>query len=173
MRQNRILVTKDHFLYIAACDKTGDELWAGYEKGAQVQTANVIGIQVKGTTNTFSRDEQEMWNAHQSGEGPVAIVRKDLANFGIVSTSECVLFASVVARENSFSSQFRDLMIMTATPKETVEITGNQNNTVDVREKCKHYQKRDLNNFDPLPPEEIDPDTILDSDINIVYVGES
>ena len=173
MRQNRILVTKDHFLYIAACDKTGDELWAGYEKGFPIQTANVIGIQVKGSTNTFSRDEHETWNAHQSGEGPVAIVRKDLANFGLVASSNCVVFASVIPREYFFSAQFNKLLLVTASPREAHEISTERDKTVDLRLKCKSYQKRDLNTFDHVVYDDLDTDTISDSDIDIVYVGEN
>ena len=102
MRQHRVFMTKDHLIYIVSCNKARDELWCGGKENNIIKTTNAIGFLFGGTANSFFRDKQGAWNSHASLTSPVAQVRQNFSNFGMVSASNCSSFGAIVERENSF-----------------------------------------------------------------------
>jgi len=169
MRQNRIIITKDHLIYVAACNEVGDELWAGDIENNAIKTTNTIGIIFNGTANSFYKNEQGVWNPYISGGNLMGLVRRNFSDFGFVSTSNSVSFGAVIAREHSFvagnEGTYKMSEISTENEKEKIQ-TGTE--TIYMNLKCKAYQKRDLNSFDEIPIEQIDINMISDSEIEMI-----
>ena len=163
MKQNKIIITKDHLIYVAACNDIGDELWSGDVENNAIKTTNTIGIIFNGTANSFYKDEQGIWNPYISGGNLMGLVRRNFSDFGFVSTSNSVAFSAVIAREHSFvaGNEADHVLseISTADEKEEIQIGSN---TIYMELKCKAYQKKDLYTFDAIPINEINIDMILD-----------
>jgi len=180
MRQNRFIATKDHFLIIAASNELGDELWAGHLefRGAKfsTQTTNAMGFLVKGSVNSFinTSDQGEDWHHYAEASHPVMMIRdKGFTNFGIVSTSDETVFGSILTKKSVFSGQNEALVAGSIKHLERLSIESSEGKTVNVAQKCKAYQKRDLSTFEPIEQLPIDIHTISDSDIQIDIEEES
>jgi len=175
MRQNKFIVTKNHFLMLAGSNEIGDELWAGHvefnKDDFENKQINSIGFIVSGTVNSFMNSSDDLanvsWEPYASASAPLMLPRKSFTNFGIVSTSEKSMFGSIQARENIFSGQNVSVMYGILKEQEKTKIKSEEQETVNVSDKCKIYRKRDLNNFMLVPEEPLNIHTILDSEIEI------
>ena len=175
MRQNKFIVTKNHFLLIAGSNEVGDELWAGhveFNKGNfENKQLNAIGFIVSGTVNSFMNTSDDLadisWEPYISVSAPLMLPRKNFTNLGIVSTSERSMFGSIQVRENVFSGKNISVFQGILEEQEKVKIISEEEETVNVSDKCKIYRKRDLNNFILIPEEPLNIHTILDSEIEI------
>ena len=171
MRQNKILVTKNHFLYVAASNENLDELWAGLseyvpESGYQPQTTNTIGFVLTGSANAFVRDANSNWNSFAAISSPSILMRKNFYNVGIVSTSNSTLFGCIQRREDIMSGQNQFIINPTSTESEKNQIKI-PNQSVDVKYKCKARNLRDPITFDRIDAPSMDISIIPDTDIEI------
>jgi hypothetical protein len=165
-------MTKDHLIYIVSCNKARDELWCGGKENNIIKTTNAIGFLFGGTANSFFRDKQGAWNSHASLTSPVAQVRQNFSNFGMVSASNCSSFGAIVERENSFvAGDGNDIQLGAITSKNEKKKIQTSNETIYMGPKCKTYQQRDLYTFDEIPIEQVDINMILDSEIEMI-LGE-
>ena len=176
MRQNKFIITKDHFLMLAGSNEIGDEMWAGHIEFSQTNVfenkkIDSIGFIVSGTVNSFVNSSDDLanvsWEPYATASAPLMLPRKNFTNFGIVSTSENSMFGSIQARENVFSGQNVSVLRGILKEQEETKIKSEEQETVNVSLKCKRYKKRDLNNFMIIPEEPLNIHTILDSEIEI------
>lgn len=173
MRQNRFIATKDHLILLAASNEIGDELWAGSleyreRESFQVQTTNAIGFLVRGTVNTFinTSNTGESWTPYTSASQPLMIIRDNFIDFGLVSTADNTLFGSLIPKELIFSSQ-NGVVVGENLDQYEEHVIKSTDQTVDVRRKCKVYQKRDVNTFEGIDQEPLNINAISDSDIQV------
>jgi len=160
---------------LAGSNEIGDELWAGHvefnKDDFENKQINSIGFIVSGTVNSFMNSSDDLanvsWEPYASASAPLMLPRKSFTNFGIVSTSEKSMFGSIQARENIFSGQNVSVMYGILKEQEKTKIKSEEQETVNVSDKCKIYRKRDLNNFMLVPEEPLNIHTILDSEIEI------
>ena len=85
----------------------------------------------------------------------------------LILSFEKSMFGSIQARENIFSGQNVSVMYGILKEQEKTKIKSEEQETVNVSDKCKIYRKRDLNNFMLVPEEPLNIHTILDSEIEI------
>lgn len=173
MRQNKFIATKDHFILIAASNEIGDELWAGNleyrdRESFQVQTTNAIGFLARGTVNTFinTSNTGESWIPYTSASHPLMLIRENFTDFGLVSTSNNTLFGSLIPKEMIFSGQ-NNLVVGENLDYDEEHLIKTTDHSVDVRRKCKVYQKRDVNTFEGIEQEPLNINVIPDSDIQV------
>ena len=174
MRQNRFIATKDHFIMLAASNEVGDVLWSGHvefrrpEDSFETRTSNTIGFIVRGSVNTFvnSSDTGEDWSFYSTATSPVGLVRKNFSDFGVVATSNSVMFGGVFSKKGIFTGQTEYILRGNVQPleRETIE---SSNQTVSIQKKCKVYQKRDVNTFEGIEQEDLNIHTIPDSEIEL------
>ena len=172
MRQNKFILTKDHFIAVFASNETGDELWAGYieyrdNDEYSTRTSNSIGFVTRGSVNSFynTSNTGESWNHYITASSPLMLVRKNFTNLGLVSTSNNTVFGSIHRKENIFSGQHKVVIKQNFNPTEISSLESDE--TVDVKRKCKVYQKRDVNTFDTVSQEDLNIHTIPDSEIEL------
>ena len=174
MRQNKFVATKDHFIMLAASNETGDALWSGHVEFRRqdgsfgVRTLNAIAFLVRGSVNTFinSSDTGEDWRYYSEASSPVALIREDFTDFGVVSTSNSVLFGSIISKENLFTGQTEYILgeNVNELEKSTIE---SSDQTVAIQKQCKVYAKRDLNTFAGVEQEPLNIHVIPDSEIQV------
>jgi len=159
-----MLATKDHFILMASSNKVGTELWSGYTEGFNVQTTNAIGILCTGEVSAFLR-ANNTWDAYTDAQAPLALVRPHFNDFGIAAKTEVVRFSCIVPREFHVLEQYSELS--NASFKEIEKIQKTKE-TVDVFQKCKYYETRDLDTFEIIKQELLNvSDYISDSDVEI------
>ena len=174
MRQNKFIATKDHFIMVAASNEVGDVLWSGHvefrrpDTPFETRTSNTIGFLVRGSVNTFmnSSDTGEDWSFYSTATSPVGLIRKNFSDFGIVATSNSVMFGGVFSKKGIFTGQTEYILRGNVEPveREAIEST---NQTVSVQKKCKVYNKRDVNTFSVIEQEPLNIDVISDSEIQV------
>ena len=172
MRQTKIIVTKNHFLYIAASNEKTDELWAGlteYEDANDFyqHTTNTIGFILNGTTNAFVRNANSNWDAFASISSPSILMRKNFYNVGLVTSSDTgCLFGGIQHRNHVMSGQNRKIVNPSATDKEKSQIRM-AGNSLELMYMCKARAKRDVNTFEIIDPPVADINIIPDSEVEI------
>ena len=173
MRQNKFIATKDHFILIAASNEIGDELWAGHleyreRQAFHVQTTNALGFLVRGAVNTFinTSNTTPSWIPYASASYPLMLIRENFTDFGLVSTSNNTLFGSLIPKEMIFSGQ-NERLIGENLDQYEEHVIKTTDQSVDVRRKCKVYQKRDVNTFEGIEQEPLNINVIPDSDIQV------
>ena len=163
MRQNKFIATKDHFVMIAASNEMGDELWAGsleYRRHKFTpRVANTIGFLIRGSANSFHNlsSNGENWQPYESATAPLALIRKNFVDFGLVSTSNDTFFGAIATRDSVLSGQTEIMVKSNLSQDEYENLSGSD--TIEVQRKCKVHNKRDMNTFESI-------DVVLD--INIV-----
>ena len=88
MRQNKFIVTKNHFLMLAGSNEIGDELWAGHvefnKDDFENKQINSIGFIVSGTVNSFMNSSDDLanvsWEPYASASAPLMLPRKSFTN---------------------------------------------------------------------------------------------
>ena len=163
MRQARMVATKDHFILIASSNKVGTELWAGYGEEFNVQVANTIGFLCAGEVSSFLKTGNS-WNAYTTVESPFLLVRPHFGNLGIAAKQESTKFGCIVPRDFHAMEQFSDLSNANLREKHRIEKT---NESIEVYQKCKYHQLRDLDTFEHINGDLIPSDYVSDSEIEI------
>ena len=174
MRQNKFIATKDHFIMVAASNEFGDVLWSGHvefrrpDGSFETRTSNTIGFIVRGSVNTFvnSSDTGEDWSFYSTATSPVGLIRKNFSDFGVVATSNSVMFGGIFSKKGIFTGQTEYVLRGNVDPTEKWEIESS-NQTVNLQKKCKVYNKRDVNTFSVIEQEPLNIDVISDSDIQV------
>jgi hypothetical protein len=167
MRQTKMIATKNHFILMAASNKIGTELWAGYAQGQNVRSVNAIGFVSRGEVSTFNANTANAsWSKYDDGASPLMTVRPNFGTFGIAAKSESVTFGCIIPKEFHVTEQFSHLNLANQEEIEKIEDTNNE--TVYVYQQCKYDETRDLDTFDIIPKnEEIANTGISDSEITI------
>ena len=158
-----MLATKDHFMLIASSDKIGTELWSGYTERIDVQTTNAIGILCAGEVSAFLR-ANNAWESYVEAQAPLVLVRPHFNEFGIAAKAEVTKFGCMLPRE---SHALEQISALSNAGFEEFDKIENSNETVDVYEKCKNYELRDLDTFEIVHPDLVSSDFISDSEIEI------
>ena len=174
MRQNKFIATKDHFLMIAASNEVGDSLWAGHvefrsEDGTfETRTSNTIAFIVRRSVNTFvnSSETEEDWSYCSNASSPVGLIRKNFNDFGVVASSNSVVFGGILSKKDIFTGQTKHILKGNIEPHEKYKIESTSD-TVNVSKKCKVYKKRDVNTFVGIDQESLNINVIPDSDIQV------
>jgi hypothetical protein len=174
MRQNKFIATKDHFIMLAASNEVGDALWSGHvefrrqDGSFDTRTSNTIAFLVHGSVNTFinSSNTVEDWNFYSGATSPVGMIRNNFSDFGIVATSNSVVFGGIFSKESIFEGHTEYTLggNIGVAEKEAIE---SSNQTVYVQKKCKVYNKRDVNTFAGIEQEPLNIDVISDSEIQV------
>ena len=94
------------------------------------------------------------------------IIRDNFIDFGLVSTADNTLFGSLIPKELIFSSQ-NGVVVGENLDQYEEHVIKSTDQTVDVRRKCKVYQKRDVNTFEGIDQEPLNINAISDSDIQV------
>ena len=174
MRQNKFIATKDHFIMLASSNEVGDALWAGHIEFRRPgepydnRTSNAIAFLVRGSVNTFvnSSNAGEDWSFYSTATSPAGLIRENFSDFGVVSTSNSVVFGSILSKRNIFDGHTGQILRGNVSPMEK-KLINSSDQTVSLQRKCKVYNKRGVNTFNVVEKNPLNIDVISDSEIQV------
>jgi hypothetical protein len=160
MRNITMISTKDHFLYVASCEHSEEEVYSE-------TTGQNITFVSEGSLSSFRGGEGNwtQWSNNHTLTSPILVTRADNTTFGCVASSDNSLMTVVVPKELSVSGNWDEHTRILATDEEVSLITLDSNNAFVIAEQCIATAHRDLDTYAHILANTA---TITDSEITIV-----
>jgi hypothetical protein len=159
MRNITMISTKDHFLYVASCEYSGEEIYSE-------TTGQNITFLSNGSVVTFIGGEGNwsQWSNNNIVTSPVLVTRVDNTTFGCAASVDDSLLTVVVPKELSVSGNWNEHTRLLATDDEVSMIALDSNTAFVIAEQCIATAHRDLDTFAYSTANTFIPD----SEVNIV-----